>query len=87
MNREDGNNMSDEVHIPEDTLLRMALISEKHLSKEYEYMRKIVASHEREIAWLSLGLVLMAVTNYALIIKLYMREASNGSDSATTGIA
>ena len=60
--------------IPMETQMRMALIQERHLSSEYAYMRTIVASHERELAWLSLGLASLAVLNYYLLVKLYKTE-------------
>ncbi len=66
--------MADDVQIPTDTLLRMALISENHLKGEYEYLRVMVSAHEKELAFLSLGLVLMAIVNYALLVKLYKVE-------------
>lgn len=68
----------DDLTIPIDTQLRMVLIKENHLTREYAYMRSIVASHEKEIAWLSLGLALMALTNYYLLMKLW--KAGETSD-------
>lgn len=63
--------MSVDPVIPIDTQMRMALIQERHLSNEYAYMRTIVASHERELMWLSLGLASLAIVNYYLIMKVY----------------
>ena len=60
--------------IPLDTQLRMALIKENHLSAEYAYMRGIVASHEREIAILSLSVVMLLCVNYYLIMKMHKIE-------------
>lgn len=71
--------MPDDVILPTDTLLRMALISEKHLQGEYNYLRVIVASHERELMWLSLGVVTLSIINYALLIKLYRMEKGNAA--------
>jgi hypothetical protein len=70
--------MEEEVIIPTDTLMRMALIQENHLKGEYAYMRKIVSSHEKELAWLSLGLVALACMNYYLCVKIYRMEQANG---------
>ena len=55
--------------IPFDTQLRMVLIKEKHLQDEYAYMKSIVASHEKELAWLTVIVAILAATNYYLVIK------------------
>jgi len=64
--------------LPLETQLRMALIQEQHLSKEYAYMKSIVASHERELAWLSLVVVILGCMNYYLLTQV-SKESHNGN--------
>lgn len=70
----------DDVEIPDTVLLRMAIISENHLKGEYEYMRKIVASHEKELAVVWLLLALAVVVDYYLIVKVYKMDKEPNVD-------
>ena len=66
--------MDEPLTLPIDTQIRMVLISERHLANEYAYMRSIVASHEKELAWLTVGVAGLLLLDYYLMMRLYKME-------------
>jgi hypothetical protein len=60
----------EELRIPVDVRFNHLTIMQDHIVKDFNYYKLILRSHEVDIAFLSVGVVFLMVSNYYLYTRI-----------------
>ena len=66
--------MEEEVRLPNDLEVRLMLIQQEHLNKEYDILKGLLIRHETEIAVLWCASIVLTIGLAGLTYHSYMRE-------------